>query len=751
LSALDGFYATWNSARQQFGEGTPQGGAQVDASAQLNQLSSDVQAAAPGDSWTGDASDAYGAANTKHGETFSKLAGLDKRLAAQLDQAVEVNSAGRQNLDNVRQWVTDAVNSVPPGKQRDTLLMQIASKGLGQVSDIVQTSNDANNGIRDNLNGLKPEFEAISYGGELKEAPAENKLNDDGMSPTEKIQAEQDVRALLSGDKDAAARAAEVLKGIEPGRELSPRESSYLSQLQAQQYGMTVDDITTAEGNLGEYRGVLSNSWQLMSNDDVYFSRTPTNQGPGALDAGDRKAGGFDQLPQSFQQNLNREGIDSFPDRLFDPMSDRIENANNVAAIADMVSHGDKTLQQGTKLDDALLDWSRETLHYEPSVVGSLSIGDKIDDYCVASDNALADVFNAAGRDHQAVSAELASSTGQQFLTDLHTHAWADTDQTAANQQSTHSLLAWIGDEARSTNPEIADRAGQAAQALATNLSDKHDLYINPDSAFGASPSTANLNPALIAADAVALEPYQEALVGQPGMPGFDAPGEPENGDLKAARNIFAVIDSDHNTNAAASFNAAAQEKVLAHQQAFAEAAAEKPIADTPEGDLRRAGYLLGVINGGAEEAAIQHGLQAEQQQKAIYDIKKAGLDFLLGDQLPATDRVPGYELSRDTLETAILGSNPDGKVEPEFFPEYSSEHGIRATYFQVAQSVGITPEAPEIPAQFFDGDRLKPPDQIPQDQLGIYSTSLQNYLAQRGFDSLGGNFDQFYEDGAGK
>ncbi len=53
MSALDGFYATWNDARNTFGEGTPQGGSQIDASPTFSKLGEDVQAAAPGDTWTG--------------------------------------------------------------------------------------------------------------------------------------------------------------------------------------------------------------------------------------------------------------------------------------------------------------------------------------------------------------------------------------------------------------------------------------------------------------------------------------------------------------------------------------------------------------------------------------------------------------------------------------------------------------------------------------------------------------------------
>ena len=102
---VDRFLTTWSNARQTFGEGRPQTGDQYDKSATFNQLQSTVQIAAPGSKWSGGAVNAYDAANTDHGQVLGKLAGLDQRLAAHVNQSVEVVAGGRQNLDAVRsQW-----------------------------------------------------------------------------------------------------------------------------------------------------------------------------------------------------------------------------------------------------------------------------------------------------------------------------------------------------------------------------------------------------------------------------------------------------------------------------------------------------------------------------------------------------------------------------------------------------------------------------------------------------------------------
>lgn len=385
-----------------------------------------------------------------------------------------------------------------------------------------------------------------------------------------------------------------------------------------------------------------------------------------------------------------------------------------------------------------MLDWSRETLHdpTKPTLFDGVGISDDYDQYAGARDAALADVFNAAGRDHAAVSSELSSDTGQQFLTDLHTHVWADTADATQNRQSTHTLLDWIGDEAHSPDSDIASRAGAAAHALAVNLDANHDQYLKPPALFGATPNVANLNPELIAADAIALEPYQNALVGDlTGTKGFDVIGNPGDGDLRAARNVFAVIDSD--PGAAKAFNAAAEQKILAHQQA--------------NGDLKSAGYLLAAVNGGAEQEAIARGLQGAETDRAIYEIKKSGLDYLFGS-IPGTSYVPGFELTRDTIETGILGVNPEEGAATPNIPVYSAQHSINSTSFQVASVLDASVGDPDIPSQFFNADgHLKSPDQISVAGLRSYSTSLQNFLEHHGYGNLGNNFDDYYEDGAGK
>ena len=764
MSALDGFYSTWNKARETFGVGTPTDGSQYDgSSSKLMQMKSTIESAAPDDRWQGSGSQAYAAANKEHAGVYEKLADLDKKMAAEVTNAANIVTNGRTRLDNTKSWVDSAVNSLPSGlssQAREKSLIPIAKEGITQVNNTVQNANKDMNTVAGRFTGLKGEFDALTN---QKFAPGEKKGDAEGLAdrdgdgkPDEDDvhkRAEQDVQDALSGNKEAAARVEDALSGIKPGHQLSEQQGAYLSQMQAQQHGMSVDELKAAEERLGEHRGIISNSWQLMSNDDVHFPKTETKVD--ALDnSQNMETGGISQLPESVQQALGRKDLNSFLSN-FDKPSEYAENARQVSTIADIVSHGNSELQRDTGLDAAMLDWSRDTLHdpLRPSLWSAVTGAGGFPEYAEARDNALADVFNTAGRDHAAVSSELSSETGQQFLTDLHNHVWADAPDSVDNKNSVHSLISWIGDEAHSPNEETATRAGVAAHALAQNLSDNHERYVNPPDVPGGpvTPNVANLNPAMIAADAVALEPYQEALVGHNSdIKGFEPIGSPGDGDLEAARNVFEVIDSDR--GAAKEFNAAAEQKVINHQQAFAHAAAgsDEAIADTPKGDLKAAAYLQGAINGGAEQEAIARGLQDSEIAKSMYDIKKSGLDVLFGE-LPGKDHIPGYDMTRDMVESAFLGANPEpGKADPAVQID-TSQHAVTSTSYQVANALEVHRGVPEIPDKFFDGNQLKSPDQISTSERSEYATSLNNYLQKHGYGGLGTTYDMYYEDGAGK
>ncbi len=262
MSVLDGFFSTWSNAKATFGEGTPQTGDQFDGSAALGQAQSTLDSAAPGSWWTGSASTAYGAANTNHQRVIGEIGALDKTLAEQVNKSAEVVANGRTQLDAVRQWVVDAAASVPPGKNRDQLLLPIANKGVGDVMGIVQKTNSELGTIGSAIQGLTGKYDKLA--GETF-VPKEDKPEIQGVKDEEekkkeedvRKRAEQDVQEALAGDPAAAGRVEDVIGSIKPGQELSAEQGSYLSQMQAQQNGMTVDELKTAEQRLGDHKDII--------------------------------------------------------------------------------------------------------------------------------------------------------------------------------------------------------------------------------------------------------------------------------------------------------------------------------------------------------------------------------------------------------------------------------------------------------------------------------------------------------------
>jgi hypothetical protein len=194
--------STWSKARETFGEGVPQTGEHFDQSGPLRQMQTTVESAAPGSRWSGTAASAYGTANTDHGNVIGQVAGLDQRLGAQVTQTANIVQTGRQNLDAVRQWVQDAAASVPAGKNREQLLLPIVQKGLGQVQDVITTSNGQLNAVAGDVKKLGGEYQAL---GTQKFGPKEGpdlqgvKGDDEDKKKSPSEQGAADSEALQNG------------------------------------------------------------------------------------------------------------------------------------------------------------------------------------------------------------------------------------------------------------------------------------------------------------------------------------------------------------------------------------------------------------------------------------------------------------------------------------------------------------------------------------------------------------------------
>ncbi|WP_208301190.1 EspA/EspE family type VII secretion system effector [Mycobacterium sp. DL440] len=166
MSALDGFYSTWSKAKDTFGVGTPTDGSHYDgSSSKLMQMKSTIESATPDDRWQGTASQAYAAANKEHAAVYEKLSDLDRKMAAELNKAANVVTAGRGQLDVTKSWVDSAVDSLPKSlssQAREKSLIPIAREGITQVNNTVQNANNDMVAIGQSVNGIKNQFDELT-------------------------------------------------------------------------------------------------------------------------------------------------------------------------------------------------------------------------------------------------------------------------------------------------------------------------------------------------------------------------------------------------------------------------------------------------------------------------------------------------------------------------------------------------------------------------------------------------------------
>ncbi|GJF08891.1 hypothetical protein NGTWS1803_13230 [Mycolicibacterium cyprinidarum] len=167
MGVLEAFMATWSKARAAFGEGPPQDGSVVDASAALWQMQSEVEHAQPGDDWRGPGSDAYAVANEKQTRVLGESANLDRRLRAEVQRSATVVAAGRRDLDEVRQWVTCAASAVPLTPQGDRMLYPVVSRGSGEIVEILQRSHVELNAIAGRIRQIGGDYQGLSGGFKL--------------------------------------------------------------------------------------------------------------------------------------------------------------------------------------------------------------------------------------------------------------------------------------------------------------------------------------------------------------------------------------------------------------------------------------------------------------------------------------------------------------------------------------------------------------------------------------------------------
>jgi EspA/EspE family len=763
MSVLDAFESAWSNARSTFGEGTPQTGAQYDSSGRLTELQNTVNSAAPDGRWTGTASNAYGNANQEHSRVLGQMAGLDQRLSAQVDKSAQVVAAGRQNLDTVRKWVMDAAASVPPGTNREHMLMPIVQKGLSELTDIVAKSNADLNKIGGEIRGIGVEFEALGnqkFGGLPEKGPG------DGVPPpVDPKQAEHDVHQVLAG-KASPEELARVRAGLRltpeqqaaynAGQqvELSGQQRQLLGQMRAQMHGMSIDDIRTAQERLGNDKNLISDSLQMMSSDKFQYAKVPLEVGaPGSLTETSRGGNG-DQLPNSIKDVLSQPAaktewkLDSgFPTQITEYPTD-----DSLRKLAGIVQDGSPSMQQGTYLDQALLGRGSEILNGEeiqktnPGMVASNQ---------ESHDPTAQDIFRAAGRDTIADHDILTGANGQTLLQNMSVHDWAD------NGAAASSLTNWVHDAASPNNSEMMQtRAGETAQAVANYLGDNGksllDIQTHPGGLNQGHTTIGEQNPDLVRGYANALEPFQRAMVGDyEGTHGFHAL-ENTSSDMSKTRNLFAAIDSD--PTAAKTFNAQAYQNVLGFEKDFANPTADGSVNDPANphrGDIRMAGTLAGLIDGGADVESGYREHNTLSNAKQAYDLKKNALDFMFGLGIEQSPVVGGFieAMGKDAVVEGLIGAPPETQPggTPANFPVHSLVDGLNQAYYATAQDLVANDPNSGMPPEYMNGDKLKPPQDIPSDQIDSYYDSLRTYLHTRNaLELIDNGFNTYYHNASG-
>ena len=173
VGVLEAFLSTWSKARATFGAGTPEPGSSYDDSATLTGLRGDLDAA-PTAHWSGRAAEAYGAANADHRRVVSELGTLDRRLADQIDRSAQIVTAGRRDLEAIREWVIAAAASVPRNRAGELMVAPIVQQGLAQLAEVVARANADLSTVGGDIATIDREFQALGFGkefGGLPEAP----------------------------------------------------------------------------------------------------------------------------------------------------------------------------------------------------------------------------------------------------------------------------------------------------------------------------------------------------------------------------------------------------------------------------------------------------------------------------------------------------------------------------------------------------------------------------------------------------
>ncbi|BBY31272.1 EspA/EspE family type VII secretion system effector [Mycolicibacterium sediminis] len=764
MSVLDAFDSTWSKARATFGEGAPSTGDQFDQSSRFRQMQTTTESAAPGGQWTGTASSAYDAKNTKHAAKFGEMAALDRQLGAKIDESAQIVQTGRQNLDSVRTWVHSAASSIPQGTNRDQKLLPIVKTGLAGVSAIITTSNKEFFRIGGEIGEINKGWQALKEDKPPGEGDGKGDVENVDGQDDEKLKPEdmeELARKTLEGDDQAAAKVDDILNGIDndqlgpnsAAHPLDPVQAELVGQMQAQMSDMSMDEVNAARDGLGEHRDVITNAMQVMSNPNVEYPRhdgdgtqvVPTTGGYPLPNDG-VLPGDLGALPDGMQQALNEKSSFSGPTGpgVGYPGSNgptdfeasaREHAANSMKNLADIVGDGDPRFQQGTALDREMMSNAKDWLASQEGPTGKQEHwGDEV----------VERVFDTAGRD-TVVNHDMFTSD-KDFMQDVLTHEWQD------DGQSARTLTDWIDDTAYSSDPAVNQRAGETASALAAFMGDpaNQDTLMNNSTGSQPNMSLGQMNPELTQSLAQAMSPYVDEMAGRniDGTSGWKMIDSSADLRYPHATNVFGVLGTD--SGAATTLDT----RSIGVQQAFLNEYANSVIESNGQfsdsSAMDAAGRLKGITDHGAFLSAsdVQHDasqakIDAQARLAANYDLVKdiAGTVPVAGDSLT---------IGSALLKEAIVGQPPPGwePGDPPVGSSLAMQSALASTFMQ--HGIGDPADIARLAPHLHGDNQLDiPPEELNNRDRRIYEPALTNY-----FDRLGGvinnpigDYDKAYRD----
>jgi hypothetical protein len=684
VSVLDGFLATWSDARATFGQGTPETGTKFDQSGPLLTAQANVQSAAPGSTWTGSGANAYGAANAEHGAVLGKVAGLDQRLSGQVNQSSEVVAAGRRDLDALRQWVVDAAAAVPPGKNRDQMLLPIVQKGLGQLTDIVSKSNGDLSKIGAEIRALDAEYKALANQRFAKEGTGNGVQGVKG-DEEDKKKAEEEKKK----DTEEAAKHGQEDGGSLSDGKLSPEEEARLTEATTltpeQKAALDRGDLTIPPDRMAYLNGLshsldgkspaeikatldklppadaqkVANALHLVGSDAVKTTVDPAVK-PG--EAGYVPAtGSKDNLPKSIQDIFdaplrnnptgdwitNPDGSKTFMPPDYNKPYKFLDEYRDIAAIS---NYGDPELQRSSALNEGMLAESRELLE---DAEGHTFPDWGADWNHQNLDPTLQDLLSASSHDpiavHDAFAGVDGKSPNNDFIRDVYQHDWADNGAAAG--------------ELFPDTTDHSERAGQTMHAFDAYAGQHYQDLLNMN---GGRESLGEVNPNLVQSLGEANKPYIDDMAGAnlDGTKGFDKLDSGAN--ANNMRGLFAVIDSD--PTAEKNFNVAATSTWKDLIASYSHDLAETGI---PNGELlEAAGRLGGAQDMGQYIHQLDMGKSEFEASTEAWEKKGQWYDFAHGvvSEIPKANEVLGIfdKMTGDPLRDLFVGKEPTpGTVTP--------------------------------------------------------------------------------------